>query len=130
MSLYETANTAISNKVQEEIDAHQQIQFHTVSSNLYKDDGASSHVFFLLWFDNASSHVWSTPESPPTQVVAVNTLLFNQKCKDKPLVIDQTGLGESHILHMTAVMIEGIILHIIPLLALTVDEVAKIEEAL
>ena len=53
--LYKTTKAEISNKVQEEIDAHQQIQFHTVSSNLYKDDGASARAFFLLRFDNASS---------------------------------------------------------------------------
>ena len=46
------------------------------------------------------------------------------------MLVDCTGGGKSHILQTIATFVGGIIVVIVPLLALTVDQMAKIEEAL
>ena len=46
-------------------------------------------------------------------------------------MVDRTGSGESHILHMIGTFTDGIVLVIIvPFLALSADQMAKITEAL
>jgi len=44
----------------------------------------------------------------------------------KLLVVDRTGGGKSHILRLVATMVNGIILVIVPLLALSADQMANI----
>ena len=64
------------------------------------------------------------------QVTAVETVIFDPECEGKLLVVGRTSGGKSHILRMIATFIGGIIVVIVPLLALTVDQMAKIEVSL
>ena len=77
-----------------------------------------------------SSRVWTTPTCCPKQEEAVETIIFLEVCGGKLLVVDQTGSGKSHIFRMTATFAGGIILVIVPLLALTADQMVKIRIAL
>ena len=74
-----------------------------------------------------SSCVWTTPTCRPKQEEAVETIIFLEVCGSKLLVVDRTGSGKSHILRMTATFVGGVILVIVPLLALTADQMAKLE---
>ena len=64
------------------------------------------------------------------QVIAVETTIFDPECEGKLLGVDLTGDGKSHILQMITTSIGGIIVVIILLLALTADQMAKIEVSL
>ena len=64
------------------------------------------------------------------QVVTVKIIVLDKECGGKLLVVDRTGGGKSHILHMIATFVGGIIVVIVPLLSLTADSMGKIEEAL
>ena len=82
---------------------------------------------FSYLMNNKSSRVSSTPHCRPMQVTAIETTISDPECKGKLLVMDCTGGRKSHILQMIATFIGGIIVAIVPLLALTNDQMAKIE---
>ena len=135
-SLYDTAKVAMAQKEMDVIDTRNRMSFVPVSSNSCQDENAlvysagsvDSNASFFQQTNNASSRTWTTPECRPTQVVAVVTILFDAKCEGKILVIDWTGFGKSHILRMIATFTGGVILVIVPLLALTANQMVKIEE--
>ena len=66
----------------------------------------------------------------PRQVTAVHKLVYCKSSEGKLLVVDRTGGGKSLILSLAAVMVGGITYVIIPLLALTANQMAKLKEAL
>ena len=74
--------------------------------------------------------MWITPKCCLTQLIAVETIQSDEKYEGKLLVVDWTIRRKSYILHMIATMTGGIILVIIPLLALTANQMAKIEDVL
>ena len=128
-SLLVSAKVAITKNMEEDIQEHPKLLFASADSpNTQSNDITSVHTTaavncnapFTPELNNASSCVWSTPKCRPTQIAAVETILFEQKCKCKPLVVDQSGGGgESHILRMISTMNRCIILVIVLLLKLT-----------
>ena len=85
---------------------------------------------FVGHLNYGSYCVWNTPTCRPKQEEAVETICFLEVCGGKLLVINRTGSGKSHILCMVATFVERIVLVIVPLLALTADQMAKIRVAL
>lgn len=61
----------------------------------------------------------------PKQVDGISGIIFDPSSKGRFLVVDQTW-GESLILAMTAICIGGISLVIVPLLALTANQLARL----
>ena len=102
-SLLASAKAAISKNMEEDIQERRaEILFASADSpNTQSNDITSVHTTaavncnapFTPELNNASSCVWSTPKCRPTQIAAVETILFEQKCKCKPLVVDQSGGG-------------------------------------
>ena len=137
-SLYSYATAALALKVQAERFARENFQFSSRRHNEEDGDDASvvsdasvaDDAAFEYVMDNGSSRVWSTPHCRPTQHAAVETILFGEECEGKLLVVDRTGSGKSHILRMIGTFTGGIVLVIVPLLALSADQMAKIKEAL
>ena len=80
--------------------------------------------------NKASSRVWRVDECRPKQIQACKQILYQLLSLGKLIVIDHTGGGKSHILRMLAKMVNGIILVIIPLLALTADQMANVINAI
>ena len=78
----------------------------------------------------AGSRVWRKHELRPVQHTATNKLVYDKESGGKLLVVDRTGGGKSLILQLSAVMVGGIIYVIIPLLALTANQIAKLKQAL
>jgi len=73
---------------------------------------------------NGSSCVWGKKHLQVMQDACVDLLAFKRDSGGsggKRLVIDRTGGGESLILQLTATMVGGIILVIVPLLVLTAN---------
>ena len=62
------------------------------------------------------------------QKAAVELIIFGSECNEELLIVDRSG-GESHIIRMAATFVSGIIIAIVPLLALTADQMSKIEQA-
>ena len=79
---------------------------------------------------NASSGVYCVEKCRPKQLDAANKILFDPTSLGKLLVVDRTGGGKSHILRLVATMVNGIILVIVSLLALTADQMANIIHAI
>ena len=80
--------------------------------------------------NDVSSRRWGVDECRPNQLIACKKILFGLSSAGKLLVVDRTGGGKSHILRMTVVMVNGIILVIVPLLALTANQMANIMNAM
>ena len=78
----------------------------------------------------AAAKVFGKSALRPRQVIAVNKLVYCQSSKGKLLVVNRTGGGKSLILSLAAVMVGGISLVIIPLLALTANQMSKLKEAI
>ena len=93
-------------------------------------DDLSEDAPFVYQMNNGFSRVWSTPDCRPMQIKAVQTIVFDLACKGKLLVVNHTGGGKGHVLRMIATFVGGITVVIVPLLALTADQMSKIEEAL
>ena len=78
----------------------------------------------------AGSCVWRKHKLRPNQITAVNKLVYDKESGGKILLVDRTGGGKSLILQLSAVMVGGIAYVIVPLLALTANQIAKIKLAL
>ena len=74
--------------------------------------------------------VWRRLTLRHKQNVSVETLVFDPICEGKLLVVDRTGGGKSLIMQLAATMVGGIVLVVIPLLALTANQLAKIKQAI
>ena len=85
---------------------------------------------FEYVMDNGSSRVWSASTCRPTQHDAVETIIYDENCGGKLLVVDRTGSGKSRILRIIGTFTGGIVVVIVPLLALSANQMAKIETAL
>jgi hypothetical protein len=97
---------------------------HIIDDSVLTIDATNEEII-----NEASSRVWGVPFLRPFQMMAVLKILFDVRCKKKLLLVDRTGGGKSHILRMIASLTGGIWLVIIPLLSLTADTKAKMEEA-
>ena len=69
----------------------------------------------------ASSQVWGMPDPRPHQVDATEKIMFDHRCGGKLLLVVRTGAGKTHVALLTATMVGGIALVLVPLLALTAD---------
>ena len=109
-SLLASAKAAITKNMEEDIQERRaEILFASADSpntqsndisSVHRTAAVNSNAPFTQQLNNASSCVWSTPKCRPTQIAAVETILFEQKCKCKPLVVDQSGVGgKPHSLH-------------------------------
>ena len=104
--------------------------FRNASATTTTHEAISKDAQFSYQMNNWSSRVWSTPQYCPVQATAIETAIFDPECRGKLLVVDRSGGGKIHILQMIATFIGGIIVAIVPLLALTADQMAKIEVSL
>ena len=93
------------------------------------DDSISSHASGTLVRNNAASRVWRTAALRPQQHKAVDKILHDTDGDGKLLLVERTGGGKSLTMQMVLTMIGGIALIIVPLLALTADQVEKIRRA-
>ena len=78
----------------------------------------------------AAAMVFRKPTLRPRQEMAVTKLVYDKSSQGKLLVVDRTGGGKSLIFSLAAVMVGGIIYIIIPLLALTANQMTKLKEAI
>ena len=74
--------------------------------------------------------MWGVDVCRPKQIVACKRIVYDPSSLGKLIVIDRTGVGKSHILRMVATMVNGITIVIIPLLALTADQMANLIKAI
>ena len=74
------------------------------------------------------SKVWGVPSLCEDQVSAIDKLLFDKDADGKMLGVAHTSSSKSHILQMVGSMVGGMWLIIVPLLSLTADTMAKMEE--
>jgi len=77
-----------------------------------------------------AAKVWGKPSLRPRQTMAVHKLVYEKDSKGKLLVVDRTGGGKSLIFSLSATMVGGVVLIIIPLLALTANQMSKLKEAI
>ena len=78
----------------------------------------------------AKAKVFRKSALRPRQVIVANNLVYCKSFEGNCLVVDRTGEGKSLILLLAAVMVGGITLVIIPLLALTANQMTKLKEAI
>ena len=64
----------------------------------------------------------------PKQEQAITMIVADPLCAGKLIVVDHTGRGKSIVLYMTAFTVTGITLIIVPLLALTANQMARIKK--
>ena len=69
----------------------------------------------------ALSLVWGTPILRPHQVAAYQKIIFDRRCGGKLLLVVRTGAGKTHVAGLTATMVGGIAVILVPLLPLTLD---------
>ena len=97
--------------------------------SISSDDSISSHASGTLVRNSAASRVWRTVALRPQQHKAVDKILHDMDGDGKLLLVERTGGGKSLTMQMVLTMIGGIALIIVPLLALTADQVEKIRRA-
>jgi superfamily II DNA helicase RecQ len=95
-----------------------------------RDDSVPIDAPLSLHLDSGAKGVFKTNKLRPKQQSACETILCNPKSGGRLLVVDRTGGGKSLILCMTAITIAGITLVIVPLLALTANQLARIRKAI
>ena len=91
-------------------------------------DSVSSEASFSAHLDSGAARIFRTPSLCPKQSAAVKGITINADLRSRLLVIDKTG-GESLIFYMTAIVVGGIMLVIIPLLALTTNQLLCLQRA-
>ena len=69
----------------------------------------------------ASSLVWGMPDPIPHQVAATQKIIFDRRCGGKLLLVVRTGAGKTHVAGLTATMVGGIAVALVPLLSLPAD---------
>ena len=121
------ANSAVNQSEQFSIRMNNRPVDNATAAN--EHDDVSEDAPFVYQMNNGSSRVWTTPSCRPMQNVAVERSVFKPECEGKVLIVDRTGGGKSHILRMAATFVGGIVVVIVPLLALTADQMSKIDEA-
>ena len=94
------------------------------AGSVASDESLSEHL------NSGSRRVFNTPLLRPRQQQTVQTILRKKSCGGKIIVVDRTGGGKSLILHMTSIAVAGISLVIVPLLALTANQLERINQAL
>ena len=129
--LYSYATAALALKVQAENFDRENFQFFSRLSNQEDGDNDNSVISdasvvddaaFEYVMDNGLSRVCSTSHCCPTHYANVETILFGEECGGGLLVVHQTGSGKSHIICMIGTFTGGIVLVIVPLLALSADQ--------
>ena len=97
---------------------------NSVSSGESIDDAAP----FVDHLRSLARRVFGCPALRRRQEVTVTRLLFGEG-KGKLLLVERTGGGKSLVLALTAVCVGGVVVVIVPLLALTADQLARINRA-
>ena len=75
------------------------------------DDDVAEH------FANASNCIWGVPTFRPNQLRAAEKICYNLECEGK-----LPGSGKSHIVRLVCSVTAGVIVVIVPLLALSSDQ--------
>ena len=99
------------------------------ADSLSSGDSISSAGSATAIRNYAASKVWRTATMRPKQQIAVHRILHDEKADGKLLLVDRTGGGKSLTMQMALTMSAGIAIIIVPLLALTADQVEKIKRA-
>ena len=66
------------------------------------------------------------PSLRPRQDEAITRIAFDPQSGGKLIVVDRTGGGKSLVLVMAVIVVGGVTIVIIPLLALTADELTRL----
>ena len=72
-----------------------------------------------------SRHRWDVPELRPRQQHALASIFYKKATNGTVLIIDKTGGGKSHVMRCSGVFTRGVVLIIVPLLALAADVFLK-----
>ena len=110
------------------------LEFETV--DLADDDDSVSSGETVASDASCSDHlnsgavrVFGTKRLRPKQDQAIKKICFDSECEGKMIVVDRTGGGKSLILAMTSIIVAGISVVIVPLLALTANQLARLNRA-
>eukprot|EP00956_Cyclotella_meneghiniana_P023023 scaffold44163_cov65-Cyclotella_meneghiniana.AAC.1 len=68
---------------------------------------------------------WNVPELRPTQCYSLSFIFHNKASGGTALLVDRTGGGKSHTMRCSGVFTRGIVVIIVPLLALAADVFLK-----
>ena len=95
------------------------------------DDGSdeesnASDVSLSDHLRSAASRVFRTPSLWPNQLAAIKRLLVDPRTDGKVLLVERTGGGKSLVMLVSAITVGGITLVIVPLLALTANQLSRI----
>ena len=93
------------------------------------DESVSSDASGTLVRNSGSSCVWRTKAMRPPQHKRVDKSIHDTDGDGKLLLVERTGGGKSLTMQMVLTMTAGIALILVPLLALTADQVEKIWRA-
>ena len=72
-----------------------------------------------------SNFRWNVPELRPTQCYSLSFIFHNKASGGTALLVDRTGGGKSHTMRCSGVFTRGIVVIIVPLLALAADVFLK-----
>jgi superfamily II DNA/RNA helicase len=85
---------------------------------------------FIDHLNSGASRVFAVESLRPKQVEGVERIIFDPSSGGRLIIVDRTGGGKSLILAMTAICIGGITLVLVPLLALTANQLARLSKAI
>ena len=79
--------------------------------------------------NNGAGRVFRMPSLRPRQDEAITRIAFDPRSGGKLVVVDQTGGGKSLVLAMTAIVVGCVTIVVVPLLALTADQLVRLNAA-
>ena len=85
---------------------------------------------FVDHVNSGASRVFGVESLRPKQIEGVDRIIFDPSSGGRLIIVDRTGGGKSLILAMTAICIGGISLVLVPLLALTANQLARLSKAI
>ena len=85
---------------------------------------------FLDHLNSGGSRVFGVDSLRPKQIEGVDRIIFDPSSGGRLIIVDRTGGGKSLILAMTAICVGGITLVLVPLLALTANQLARLNKAI
>ena len=92
------------------------------------DDSADSSASLAVHVARAARRVFGVASLRPRQEAAVLRALTDEETRRKLLLVERTGGGKSLVLGLVSVLCAGVTVVLVPLLALTADQLARFNE--
>ena len=93
------------------------------------DDSADSSASLTVHVARAARRVFGVASLRPRQEAAVLRALTDEETRRKLLLVERTGGGKSLVLGLVSVLCAGVTVVLVPLLALTADQLARFNNA-